>query len=447
MNFQRKRPGCFVLMDALNAIRNQFIPYRSVVRSTVLICGLVSMLILQGCQVGPALYQSSFNDYNDAIRKTSDGQMLANLVRMRYLESPVFLQMASISTSFNLNSNVGASAGFPEGAANNYGLSTGAGYSETPTITFSLPESREYYGRLMAPLSANQITMLIEAGFKSEMVMQAAVRRINRLENLKINYSSYPQAPRSYAEFREVFALIKKLNSEGFVELGPGLGTSVWSTPVEIKSSDLSDVGLLASGILAQHTSGGELLQNEKKEWQLHTFSRRLSIRFSPAAVDSPDAQRLRELLNLNPDRSSFPILDLELTTIEKGRAYSGQSPAALDPEATWTEIGLQGRSMMEIMQIASTAVELPTEHIEEGVAFIDPSSRSDSGDVLLAIKSSKDEPSNAILRIKYRDYWFYIEDNDLQSRETFALIHALFAVTGGTVPGANPILTLPVGG
>ncbi len=50
-------------------------------------------------------------------------------------------------------------------------------------------------------------------------------------------------------------------------------------------------------------------------------------------------------------------------------------------------------------------------------------------------------------LRIKYRDHWFYVEDNDLQSREAFALLNALFAVTGGTVPGANPILTLPVGG
>ena len=137
-------------------------PGHPVARPAPIICGLAVMAMLQACStVGPALYESSFDDYNDAIRKTSDGPMLANLVRMRYYESPVFLQVASVSTSFNLSGNAGASAGINEGEGNNYGLSAGGNYSESPTITFSLPESREYYGRLMAPLSASQITRLM----------------------------------------------------------------------------------------------------------------------------------------------------------------------------------------------------------------------------------------------------------------------------------------------
>jgi len=407
------------------------------------------MSMLQGCStVGPKLYQGSFDDYSDGIRKTSDGQMLANLVRMRYFETPIFLQVASISTSFNLSGNLGATAGLNPGRADDYGLSAGAGYSESPTITFSLPESRAYYGRLMAPLSADQITMLVEAGFDSEAIMRTAIRRINRLENLKIEYSTYPRAPRSYPEFLEVFTLIKKLSFEGLVELGPGLGTTVWSAPVgPIDHGNLSEVALLATQIYAQSTSGGELIPNANNELQLHTFKRRLSLRFSPAAVNSPDAQRLRKLLGLNPEKSAFPIMDLEMTKIEKGRAYTGESPAALDPAAIWPEIGLRGRSMMEIMQIASTAVQVPAEDISKGIVFVDPSSPSGAEDAWLVIKSSRAEPANATLRIKYRGHWFYIEDSDQSSREAFALLNALFAVTGGTVPGANPILTLPVGG
>jgi len=78
------------------------------------------------------------------------------------------------------------------------------------------------------------------------------------------------------------------------------------------------------------------------------------------------------------------------------------------------------------------------------GVAF--SGSSSGTGDRQFVIRSSSDEPSDASLRIKYRGYWFYIPDNDLKSRKEFALITALFAVTGGTVPGAHPVLTLPVG-
>jgi hypothetical protein len=417
-----------------------------VTRLSITVCGLVVLSMLQACSTaGPALYQSSFDDYNDAIRKTSDGQMLANLVRMRYYESPIFLQVASVSTSFTLSGNAGASVGITEGAGNDYGLSAGGSFSESPTITFSLPESREYYGRLMAPLSASQITMLIEAGFDSEAVMRTAVTRINRLQNLKIEYSTYPQAPRTYPEFVEVFVLIKKLSDEGLVDLGPGRATTVYSSPVgPIEPDDLGDV--LATEVYAKAEAGIELFQNENEEWQIHTFTRRLSLRFSPDAADSPDALRLRGLLNLYPGRHSYPILDSELAKVEKVRAHLGQPPAALDPTATWKEIGVQGRSMMEIMQYASTGVEVPAEDIANGIAFEDQSPASNRGDRQFVIRSSTEEPSSASLRIKHHGHWFYILDNDLNSRREFALITALFAVTGGTVPGAHPVLTLPVG-
>ncbi len=447
MSFGWKRPGHFILTDALGTTPSEFMTNRSLYRSTVLICGFLLVWLLQGCTIGPTVYQSSFDDYNDAIRKTSDGQMLANLVRMRYYESPVFLQVASVSTSFNVSANAGASATLNEGANNIFGLNAGGGYSETPTITFSLPESREYYGRLMAPLSANQITLLIEAGFDPGAVMRTAVRRINRLKNLTIEYSPYPQPPQSYPDFVEVFTLIKKLSFDGLAEFGPGLGTTVWSAPVgPLSHGGLSEVALLATQIYAQNSGGGELIPIEDGAVQLHTFARRLSLRFSPAAAGSPDAQRLRELLNLSPEKNSFPIMDLELTKIEKGRAYVGQAPAALDPTATWPEIGLGGRSMMEMMQIASTAVQVPAGDLSKGFAFVDRSPASDPSEFKFVVKSSEGEPANASIRIEYRSHWFYIEDSDLESRAAFALLNALFAVTAGTVPGANPILTLPVG-
>ena len=72
--------------------------------------GLVVLLVLQGCStVGPRYYEASFNDYTDAISRTSDGQMLGNLVRMRYYQSPVFLQVSNVTTSFSVGGNAGAS--------------------------------------------------------------------------------------------------------------------------------------------------------------------------------------------------------------------------------------------------------------------------------------------------------------------------------------------------
>jgi hypothetical protein len=159
-------------------------------RLMLICCVFATIVMLQGCTVGPKLYQTSFTQYNDAVRKTLDEQMLANLVRMRYLESPIFLQVSSLNTSFSVGGNIGADGTFPSGGSNSFGANIGGSYSENPTISFSMPESQAYYGRLLAPLSADQVTSLVLAGFDSELVFRTAVRGINGLKNLNAEYDS-----------------------------------------------------------------------------------------------------------------------------------------------------------------------------------------------------------------------------------------------------------------
>jgi hypothetical protein len=406
------------------------------------------MSMLAGCLAGPKLYEASFTQFNDAVRQTLDEQMLANLVRMRYLQSPIFLQVSSVNTSFALGGNVGASGTFNSGAPNVYGASIGGSYEERPTISFSMPESREYYGRLLAPLSADQITSLVLAGFDSELVLRTAVRGLNGLRNLSADQSDSPEEPASYARFREVLELIKKLRSKGIVDLELGGKAALWSSPVaaDVKG-EIPKVLLLGAASYAM-ANDSEIVRHEDGQWQTYKFEKHMALRFSPAAKDSPDAQRLRELLALEPDRNNFPIVDAEMVNAEKQRGVLGLSPGALDPGVVWAEIGLRGRSMLEIMQVASKEIRVPAEDVERGTAFADsPRDRqSATGASGFAIKSSESAPSNSSLRIQYRGHWFYIDDSDLRSRETFAMLTALFAVVGGTVPGAHPVLTLPVG-
>jgi hypothetical protein len=412
---------------------------------TISVSLFMSLLMLSGCStVGPDFYKSSFEDFNDAIRKTSDGQMLSNLVRMRYLETPVFLQVASITTSFNINGNIGASAGFPEGEGNNYGLSAGAGFSESPTISFSLPESDKYYGRLLAPLSAKQITSLYFGGFDSEAVFLTTARGVNRLRNISPAFGNTATETASFSDFKEVFALITKLRGEGLVDIELTVKQADWSSPVTIDDSNPISKVLLLGAVTYANANNFELVNYDNDVWQTHRYEQQMSLRFAPASKNSPDAQRLRELLNLEDDRYNFPMVNAEVVNAEKPRGIYGQAPGALDPNITWAEIGLRGRSMMEIMQVASKKVQMPEEEVARGVAVVD-ANQGAARDTGLVIKSSKSEP-DSMLRTNYRGYWFYIDDRDLESRKQFALLNALFAVIGGTVPGANPIMTIPVG-
>jgi len=60
-------------------------------------------------------------------------------------------------------------------------------------------------------------------------------------------------------------------------------------------------------------------------------------------------------------------------------------------------------------------------------------------------ILNSASEPTDAWVKVKYRDSWFYIAANDVQSRASFTLLDAIFASVVGNIPGAQPLLTLPV--
>jgi len=415
--------------------------------------------MLSGCTVGPKLYKSSFTQYNEAVRQTLDEQMLANLVRMRYLESPMFLQVSSLNASFSVGANADLSGTFPSGGSTSVGAGLGGSYSESPTISFSMPESREYYGRLLAPLSAKQVTSLVLGGFDTELVLRTAVRGINGLKNRNADFEDPSKDSEAHARFREMLGLITKLRSEGLMDLELGGKETFWSSPVTMDvNSDLSKVLLLGAASYAMSNDAeiveygvepdGQLQRGGHGLWQTHRYEKNMALRFSPAAKDSQDAQRLKELLGLEADRNNFPIVEAEMVNAEKGRGIMGQSPGALDPSVVWAEIGLRGRSMMEILQVASKAVRVPSEDIERGAATANrsPGLPSDVGATdWLVIKSSDSKPSNNSLSIEYRGHWFYIDDTDLQSRETFAMLTALFAVVGGTVPGAHPVLTMPV--
>jgi hypothetical protein len=63
---------------------------------------LVGMILLgsYGCGIlGPASLKEGRNRYNQAVAYTGSEQMLINLVKLRYRDSPTFLQVSSISTN------------------------------------------------------------------------------------------------------------------------------------------------------------------------------------------------------------------------------------------------------------------------------------------------------------------------------------------------------------
>jgi len=259
------------------------------------------------------------------------------------------------------------------------------------------------------------------------------LRRINRLENV-ISYTGWnAEEPDSYAEFEEVLNLIHVLERTGLIDFTYNMTTTQISSPFDELGEHSSIPEAFYNGLL--------FVKNKDDQWVARSEKTVPYLRFSGSSTNDPRPQRLRELLNLDPEKYSFPIVDVDFSPTERNRIVTGRPAAAFDPEAKFGEIVIVNRSMFEILGIASRSVQVPDQHLEAGLAAPDEDVLGD----LLSIRSSESEPTDAAIAVQHKGTWFYVAANDLNSKATFVRLNALFEVTAGRVAGTDPILTIPV--
>jgi hypothetical protein len=97
------------------------------------------------------------------------------------------------------------------------------------------------------------------------------------------------------------------------------------------------------------------------------------------------------------------------------------------------------------MIQILRAAVQVPEEHSSAGLAIEYPP-MGPIGEKL-HIYSSKDRPTQAILSVKHRGYWFYIDDRDLRTKYFYSAVRTLWglSIAASDDPTSAPVLTLPV--
>lgn len=394
------------------------------------------LILLTGCAVPQSAIEHRHWTLNDSIRQTGTEQLLLNIVRLRYDEKPYFLQVSSISTQFSASSNVGTTSDIVQEGSNQFGLTVGISYSEAPVVTWAIPDSREFLGRLYAPLGADQLTVLTQAGLDIPDVLRTGTKKINKLRNLEFDIRKGTITTQGYDKFIEALELIETLRKEDLADLAYALMSNYGGGKF---STEKLDTRAIAEGIPSRLF----FLQREDRPATIEprVFSNPLFLRFSKASDSDNRAIRLRELLNLNEKRYSFPIINTANASPELLRTEAGGLSLVYDPDVKLDQIMLNNRSMMEILRFASANINVPEEDLKNKyVRDVEGTERD-----WLNIFSSKEEPVNAWLKVKYNGNWFYIKADDLESRTTFTLLDALFASVVGNVPGGKPVLTMPV--
>jgi hypothetical protein len=390
---------------------------------------------MTGCGISTERILSRHWDYNEAIRKTNDEQLLLNLVRLRYGEMPYFLQVASISNSFAAQQSLGGTTTVTRDAATVFGGTGSISFTDSPIITWTLPESRAYLGRLMAPLSASQLNVLAESGWGEDRVYRIGIKKMNRLRNKEFQVIDGVFTPNTYKDLLEVFELLKALGQEGQLDLAYGYYSNKMGGNIMRDEMDPTAISEgMGNGIYFLNIESPDVFEPIRISTVLH-------LRLSKNADDDPRIQRLRDLLDLDPTRYTYGIIDSASAGADGMRSLKGEAVNAFDPDLKFTEILLNNRSMMEILYLASTLIEVPSDHVANH--YVDPI--KNGVPEWLRIKTSPKEPRNAWISVNYHGNWFYISASDIESREAFTLVNAMFASVVGSVPGSTPLLTLPV--
>ena len=135
-----------------------------------------------GCTpIGPATIDRDRFDYVSAISESWKRQTLLNLLKTRYMDAPVFIDVASVINQYALESEIELGFSWNGGQTQRIG---GRGmYTDRPTITYSPLMGEKFDRSLIKPLPLLPILMLIQSEYPADTVLQICVQSINSIDN------------------------------------------------------------------------------------------------------------------------------------------------------------------------------------------------------------------------------------------------------------------------
>ena len=357
---------------------------------------VVATVTVSGCaSIAGGVLRDSREQFNETAQITNAEQLLRNIVRLRYASSPYFLDISTVSTSATMAGGLGlggntASPG--AGLSPNIVISPSLTYSQTPSFVFQ-PLTGEKLGRqLLRPVDMRTLALLLTAGWDLREILLVLVDSINGIFNAPAATQFAPETVPENTEFRHVVSLLNRLQGQGLIQLG------------------------IDSGVAPQDARGDIAL----------------SLQIDRAAASSPEGQELIRKLALDPANLTYRL-------------------AAAASGGGGKNIAVKPRSILAAMRYLSKGIDVPDVDARGGLV---PVLRGVAGadfvwatlmSGIMHISFSDTWPASAYVRIFHDGHWFYIDNADLVSKQSFALIETAFALQAGEVPPISTILTLPI--
>ncbi len=358
------------------------------IKRCVLAAFLLGLCAVWGCTgMGPRTVVQDRFDYTGALGDSWKQQMLINTVKLRYGDTPIFLDIASVISQYSVESQVDLRFFWvhPVTSVATNTQSTGGAvrYVDRPTITY-MPLSGEKFARsLMKPIPPPAVLSLIQAGVPIDLVLRVCVHSVNGIRN---RYGGSARARSADPEFYLLLERLRRIQDSG------------------------------AIGLRVQKTN--------EMEGVLMSFRGKVD----PSIEE--DALFVRKTLGLDPSAGEFRV------------AYGS---VAKDDK----ELALLTRSILEIIVDLASYIEVPAVHVaEKRVNPTMPEEVVQGTPVppLIRIYSSLEKPGDAFVAVLYRGHWFWIDDRDLRSKSLFSFLMFVFSLTETGGKEGAPVITVPAG-
>jgi len=373
-------------------------------------------LLLVACSgLGPRLLPASRMDYNVSVDRSNNEEMLLNLVRLKYFETPVFLQVGSIASVYSLGFDASMGADIPDqrdfglGVYTRFAPNISTSYSDNPTVTYTPYQGQNFAQQVLTELDFERLALLYRGGWEIEHLIPIFVYRIGGLTHDFDSRRGFN--PERHKRFMEATEIIGKMDDDGNLDI---------VTTADPKAAE---------------KDAGKAKDKDSSDGDVPKITI-VQLRFN----DKAEAAHLGALLGFDfkthPGNGGKLIAKVRLVTATD----FDQRPSDSD---RYQEMPLRLRNLFRAMDLLALGVDVPEKDLAAKKTFSSLAQKMG----LLDIRCASSRPSKAFVAVKHGDFWFYIADDDTDSKEIFQLLLAVFAIQASDLSKNAPILTLPVGG
>jgi len=344
---------------------------------------IATTFLITACSgLGPERLTHDRFDYSTAITESWKSQMLLNIVKLRYGDAPVFLDVASVINSYQMSgaASLGASGQVLPYQAN-AAIGAGGYYSNTPTITYSPLTGEKFSKSMLTPIPPSAIFFFMQAGYDVGAVFRVLVQSINSIRN------SYPGIARTLPADPEFYLLIERLR--------------------RIQDSGAYEI---------------RVQKSTEREALAAVFSDKVNEK------TEADITEVRKMLGLDPRTREFRVVYGSISSGDKEIAILSRSVL---------QVIFNLASYIEVPEIHVTEKRVKPSSIEQ---------RADGSPIppLMRVWSSSEKPEDAFVAVPYRNYWFWIDDKDLVSKGLFSFLTYIFNLVDTGIKEGAPVVTIP---